>query len=233
MMFALWMAVTFLRRWRRAYAKANSEIRVDALAVMIFKLSTPPGTTVCSRPAYRSSVFSRTMTRSTPWNRASMPGRFHTGRKFAYRSSAFRSPTLTLENPSAIGVATGPLRATLFRRIESINSGGRVCPDRSKAGAPAKWRSQSICTPDAPRIRTTASVTSGPMPSPGISVIVCAICFIIIVRLPLPGLGELDEIVARVLRSVHEHEPDPTELTFLLRHYRASDREDIGDAVGE
>ena len=32
---------------------------------MIFRLSTTPGTTSCSRPEYRSSVFSRKMARST------------------------------------------------------------------------------------------------------------------------------------------------------------------------
>ena len=53
-MFALWIAVTFLRPCRRAYWKANSEMRVDAFAVMIFRLSTTPGTTSCSSPAYRS-----------------------------------------------------------------------------------------------------------------------------------------------------------------------------------
>jgi hypothetical protein len=37
---------------------------------------------------------------------------------------------------------------------------------------PAMCGSQSMETPDAFRIRTTASVTSGPMPSPGIRVMV-------------------------------------------------------------
>ena len=49
----------------RRSAKANSAMRVEARSVMIFRLSTTPGTTSCSRPEYRSSVFSRTMTRST------------------------------------------------------------------------------------------------------------------------------------------------------------------------
>ena len=54
---------------RRACSNANCAIRVDAFSVMIFRLSTTPGTIWCSRPAYRSSVFSRTMTRSTSENR--------------------------------------------------------------------------------------------------------------------------------------------------------------------
>ena len=66
MMFALWIAVTFRRPWSRACAKANRAMRVEAFSVMIFRLSTTPGTTSCSRPAYRSSVFSRTITRSIP-----------------------------------------------------------------------------------------------------------------------------------------------------------------------
>src|SRR5438093_6801680 len=62
-----------------------------------------------------------------------MPGRFHTGRRFEYRSSSFRRPTFTLVKPPATGVVTGPFSATLFLRIESINSTGSVCPVRSKA----------------------------------------------------------------------------------------------------
>src|SRR5450830_837602 len=37
---------------------------------------------------------------------------------------------------------------------------------------PASWRSQSICRPAAVKMRSTASVTSGPIPSPGMSVMV-------------------------------------------------------------
>jgi hypothetical protein len=38
---------------------------------MILRLSTTPGTITCSKPAYRSSGFSRTRTRSTFWKRLS------------------------------------------------------------------------------------------------------------------------------------------------------------------
>src|SRR6185503_7078785 len=81
-------------------------------------------------------------------------------------------PTFTLVNPSPIGVVTGPFNATLFRRIESISSGGSALPVRSNASTPATWRSHSIDTPVALMMWRTASVTSGPMPSPGMSVIV-------------------------------------------------------------
>src|ERR1700733_3890779 len=78
-----------------------------------------------------------------------------------------------------MGVVTGPLSATLLRRIESMSSTGSVWPERSNASRPARWRSHSIATPDAFRIRTTASVTSGPMPSPGIKVMVCVMEYLI------------------------------------------------------
>src|SRR5688572_17434963 len=147
-------------------------MRVDARSVMIFRLSTTPGTTSCSSPEYRSSVFSRTMTRSTFSNRDRTWGRLETGRRFEYRSSAFRSPTLTLVNPSPTGVVTGPFNATLFRRTDAMSSSGSGEPDFSSAGTPASNGSQVIDTPAASMIDTTADVTSGPMPSPGINVIV-------------------------------------------------------------
>ena len=81
-------------------------------------------------------------------------------------------PTLTLVNPLPIGVVTGPLRATLFRRIESSSVGGSDWSYRLNAVTPASCRSHSMSTPAAFKMRTTAAVTSGPMPSPGISVIV-------------------------------------------------------------
>jgi len=43
----------------------NLAIRVEARSVMILRLSTTPGTTSCSRPEYKSSVFSLTRIRST------------------------------------------------------------------------------------------------------------------------------------------------------------------------
>ena len=64
MMLALCTAVTRFRPCVRAYSNAKVAMRVDACSVMIFRLSTTPGTTSCSSPEYRSSVFSRTMTMS-------------------------------------------------------------------------------------------------------------------------------------------------------------------------
>ena len=42
--------VTFLRLFLRAYSNAKREMRVEAFSVMIFRLSTTPGTTSCSNP---------------------------------------------------------------------------------------------------------------------------------------------------------------------------------------
>ena len=38
------------RPWLLAYSKAKRETRVEAFSVMIFRLSTTPGTTSCSSP---------------------------------------------------------------------------------------------------------------------------------------------------------------------------------------
>ena len=73
-----------------------------------------------------------------------------------------------------MGVVSGPLRPTVLRSIESSSAWGSVVPWRSRAVTPASCRSHSISAPEAVRIRTTAADTSGPMPSPGMSVIVCA-----------------------------------------------------------
>ena len=82
-------------------------------------------------------MFSRTMTRSTSLKRLVTPGRLRTGRRFAYRSSALRRPTLTLVMPSAIGVVTGPFSATLLRLIESSSSAGSDWLNRLNAVTPA------------------------------------------------------------------------------------------------
>jgi hypothetical protein len=53
------------------------------------------------------------------------------------------------------------------------------------------------------------------------------------VRLPDPRLAELDVIALRVADAVRRDEPlGPIAITFLLRHYLATGRDDLADAVG-
>ena len=92
------------------------------------------------------------------------------GRTFAYRPSAWRSVTLTDRKPSPIGVVIGPFRATRLRRIESRTCSGSGVPYSAMTASPASTTSQSNATPEASRTRRVASASSGPMPSPGISV---------------------------------------------------------------
>src|SRR5579859_2168480 len=155
-------------------------MRVEPFSVMILMASTTPGTTSCSRPTYSPSVFSRTMIKSTPGHFDSRPGRFLMGRKLAKRSKVLRSVTLMLLKPPPMGVVTGPFRASLLRSIESYSSLGIYSPLISNASAPAAKRSHSHLIPVASRIRITACVTSGPMPSPGISVTLCLFISVVI-----------------------------------------------------
>src|SRR5437660_5550723 len=69
-----------------------------------------------------------------------------------------------------MGVARGPLRASLLRRIDSSVSAGMGVPWVGTAPAPAAARSHSSFAPAASMASTAALTTSGPMPSPGISV---------------------------------------------------------------
>ena len=73
-------------------------------------------------------------------------------------------------NRDRIGVAVGPLRPVRVISSEAYTSSGINCPSSAKARAPASSRSHSIFTPVASTARTVASATSGPIPSPGMSV---------------------------------------------------------------
>jgi peptidoglycan/LPS O-acetylase OafA/YrhL len=73
--------------------------------------------------------------------------------------------------PVPIGVARGPLRATVFlRTLVMAASGIAVLPSLSMGVT--STGSHSIGTLDAAKIDRTESEISGPMPSPGISVTV-------------------------------------------------------------
>src|ERR1700676_211807 len=117
-----------------------------------------------------SSVFSRTITKSRSSRRLRAPLYALTGRTRAKRSSSWRSATFTLRNPLPIGVVIGPLRATLFLRIEASTCSGSGVPNSAIDASPACWTSQSNSTPVASMTRTVASQISGPTPSPGMRV---------------------------------------------------------------
>ena len=73
-----------------------------------------------------------------------------------------------------IGVVIGPLSAILFALIDASVSSGSGVPAVSITSTPASRTSQSNATPVASSTRRVASVSSGPVPSPGMSVTRCA-----------------------------------------------------------
>ena len=83
--------------------------------------------------------------------------------------------TLAERNPSPTGVVMGPLRAVPRRRIDWSTGSGTAVPYLAITSPPASTRSHSIFTPAASMTRTAASVTSGPIPSPGSSVTSCVV----------------------------------------------------------
>src|ERR1700737_2955199 len=120
-----------------------------------------------------SSVFSRTITKSRSSRRLRAPLYALTGRTSAKRSSSCRSATFTLRNPLPIRIVIGPLRATLFLRIDASTCSGSGVPNSAIALSPAFWTSQSNWTPVASSTLTLASQISGPTPSPGTRVTEC------------------------------------------------------------
>src|SRR2546423_2479607 len=90
-------------------------------------------------------------------------------------SSSLRSATLTERKPPPTGVVIGPLSATPVSRIAWRTSGGSGLPPCfSITSAPASRTSHSSSTPVASRTRRVASVSSGPVPSPGMRTTLCA-----------------------------------------------------------
>src|SRR3954447_10227248 len=91
-------------------------------------------------------------------------------------SSSLRSATLTERKPPPTGVVIGPFSATPVARIASSPSGGSGFPPYwSITSAPASRTSHSNSTPVASRTRRVASVSSGPVPSPGMRTTLCVI----------------------------------------------------------
>src|SRR5665213_1301614 len=87
-------------------------------------------------------------------------------------------------------------------------------------------------------MRSTAAVTSGPMPSPGTSVIVCVISSIIILAAldhPLDVTLILDRLTDAAVLGWSPAAPSrrsPAMITLLLRRYAVTGREDLRDVVG-
>src|ERR671931_1447743 len=113
--------------------------------------------------------------RSTSSKRVRTPGYVLHGRTCAYMSSSFRSATFTDRKPPPTGVVIGPLSATPASRIAPrTSSGSGLPPCLSITSAPASRTSQSNSTPVASSTRRVASVSSGPVPSPGMRITRCA-----------------------------------------------------------
>src|SRR5215831_8739191 len=130
-----------------------------------------------------------------------------------------------------MGVAVGPLSPTWVTSREAKTSSGMSWPCSASAFAPASTRSHSILTPVASTARTVASATSGPMPSPGISVIWWTIIAIIelgcgvipdwaveraqMVERQLRRRGIRDERVLRAMGQIPREDFVPTESRFM------------------
>src|SRR5919204_2491189 len=195
MMLALCPAVTFRRPSARARSNANRAIRSEAPTEIVLTdrpessrihcpvrsatnaISSFVSGSPCSSsiPVYKSSVFSRITRRSIPSYGERTPGYERTGRTPANRSSSTRSETLAFGADRSTGVEMGPLSTTRVARIESRTRFGIGAPSRSATSEPAGWTSQSNATPVASSDRRAASTTSGPTPSPGISVAACVV----------------------------------------------------------
>ena len=131
-----------------------------------------------STPAYRSSVFSRTITRSTG---TSLKKRPHARVVLARAGCRRTAPTpaarwtLMLRKPVPTGVVIGAFRAQRVRRMLASDAvGQRRCPVRCHhvharlLNVPVDLHAGGV---DALR---AASANSGPVPSPVISVTSCA-----------------------------------------------------------
>ena len=78
----------------------------------------------------------------------------------------------TLRKPVPTGVVSGPLRATRVFRNDSSVASGRISSPASTAERPASRSSHAISAPAASSTRRAESTTSGPIPSPLMSVTV-------------------------------------------------------------
>src|SRR3546814_19204593 len=111
--------------------------------------------------------------RSTPDGKRDLVlGNDLAGRTLAYRSKRLRNSTLIEEKPPPTGVVSGLFRATRFLRIESMVAAGSNSPDLSSATRPASANSYCRPTSSASSTCSVASMLSGPIPSPRLTVMV-------------------------------------------------------------
>ncbi|CDE22151.1 unknown [Amedibacillus dolichus CAG:375] len=141
-------------------------IRSLALRVMIFVACTVSSSITFSTPTYKSSVFSRKVTRSTLGNGVTIAGFDFAGRIFAYKSYLLRKVTFNERNPLPIGVVIGAFKSTLFLSKEAYASSGISFPFRSYSIAPTSKHSNVTFAFADFKISNTASQISGPIPSP-------------------------------------------------------------------
>src|SRR2546421_1486528 len=150
---------------------------------MIFIATPTPGVTSNSFPEYNPSVFSLTTIKSIPGFRAVTFGRVRAGRTFAYRLKRERIVTAALRGvPGSSGVVIGPLRHAEVRFIISTVFSGRFVPNflmESDPASPFRY-SKCACTVfwTASKTISVASTTSGPIPAPGRTAILCTLVVI-------------------------------------------------------
>mmetsp|Transcript_19096 Transcript_19096/g.57673 ORF Transcript_19096/g.57673 Transcript_19096/m.57673 type:complete len:228 (+) Transcript_19096:1115-1798(+) len=179
------MAVTVFLLFSSAYSNAYCAVRRDFSAVITLRDSTTPGTTSCSSPLYSPSVFSRMTTMSMFSCRVLRPGMEKPCTRLTCRSSFLRSCTFRLCVLVVLSsaVKSVPLRQVPLRLMEARMSSGTKSLGSPKSFDPLTLsnRSQMMGAPSASTTLVTESVTSGPMPSPGMRVTTCGV--------PSPGNG--------------------------------------------
>ena len=168
-----------LRRRARAKVMSNSRSqprRVTTMRSVALSGSLPAGSW---RPANRPSVCSRTISMSTALlvSTAGTPGHSRTGRSPANRPKCSRMPICgAISVPSAarmLGQPAAPNRVASAAAMACRVSAGSASPVSRKWNAPAGCAAVRTVTPDRSaawcRTDVAASVTSGPMPSPGMT----------------------------------------------------------------
>ena len=171
MMLAFVAHVTVRRPSARASSNAKRTIFSQPLREISFSVCATPGDCMCSMPAYRSSTFSRTMTMSIPRPLYGVvtPGLSRrTDVRVGLEELPQRDVRALLAEPDRRlerALEDDPRLADRLDRL-GRHARGRAC---LKISAPAS-RSSSTFAPDASTTRWALRTTSGPIPSPGMTV---------------------------------------------------------------